>query len=383
MHILIIPDSFKESISSQEFCNIAERAILKVFEKAKITKIPMADGGEGTVDVLIKNKSGRIIHKEVTAPLGNRVKAHFGILEDGKTAVIEMAAASGLHLVPEDKRNPMLTTSYGTGELIKFALDEGCKKIIMGIGGSATNDGGAGMLQALGFRLLNSRGEDISYGAEGLLELDSVDTSGKDPRLDDVEIIVACDVDNVLCGPRGAAYVYGPQKGANEEILPILDKALMNFSKIIERTMDKKVANIKGSGAAGGMGAGLMGFLNAELKPGFSVLKEEIGLVEIFEKNEFHLVITGEGQIDSQTLHGKVPIEVGKLAKKYSVPVIAFAGNIGKGVEKLYDYGISSIFTIVNGPISLQESMANGPKLLEDTIERFMRAIKTVVVREN
>ena len=375
MNILIAPDSFKGSLSAQEFCDISEKSILKVYPNANIKKIPMADGGEGTVESLVFNTGGKILYQDVTGPLGNKVTAAFGILGDGSTAVVEMANASGLPLVPKEKRNPMYTTTYGTGELIKTALDQGCTRLIMGIGGSATNDGGAGMLQALGFKLLNAKGESIPFGAKGLLELESIEMSEKDPRLDEVEIRVACDVDNPLYGPKGASYVYGPQKGATEEMLPLLDQGLQRFHDCIQRFLGKEVAHIPGAGAAGGLGAGLLAFLNGDLESGFTIIQKEIGLERILETHKFDLVITGEGQMNDQTLYGKLPVGIAGVAKKYNLPVIAFVGSIGKGAEQVYEAGIDSIISIADGPMSLEYSMANGSVLLEKAVERFMRTI--------
>ncbi|NLL70592.1 MAG: glycerate kinase [Epulopiscium sp.] len=375
MNVLVAPDSFKGSLSAQEFCDVAEKAIHAVDPNAMIMKIPMADGGEGTVDSLVLNTGGKILYQDVTGPLGNKVTASFGILGDGTTAVVEMASASGLPLVPQEKRNPMNTTTYGTGELIKAALDQGCTRLIMGIGGSATNDGGAGMLQALGFKLLNSKRESISFGAKGLLELEIIDCSKRDHRLDTVEIKVACDVNNPLYGPEGASYVYGPQKGATEEMLPLLDQGLQRFHDCIQRFLGKDVAQIPGSGAAGGLGAGLLAFLNGSLESGFTIIQKEVGLGHIFETHTFDLVITGEGQINDQTMHGKLPVGVASLAKKYNLPVIAFVGSIGKGAEQVYQAGIDSIMSIVDGPMSLEDAIANGAFLLEKAMERFMRAI--------
>lgn len=373
--VLIAPDSFKESLSAQEFCDAAERAILRIYSKADIMKIPMADGGEGTVDALVLNTGGKILYQEVTGPLGNKTTASFGILGDGITAVIEMATASGLPLVPLKKRNPMHTTTYGTGELIRSALDHGCTRLILGIGGSATNDGGAGMLQALGYELLNSRGEPIVFGAHGLLELEHINGYNKDNRLEGVEIKVACDVDNPLYGPKGAAYVYAPQKGATEDMLPLLDEGLRRFAYLIQKFLGKDIAQIPGAGAAGGLGAGLLAFLNGHLESGFTIIQKEIGLEKIFHTHRFDLVITGEGQMNYQTMYGKLPIGIAKLAKRYNIPVIAFVGSIGEGAEEVYEGGIDSILSIADGPMTLDYAMANASFLLEKAVERLMRAL--------
>jgi glycerate kinase len=336
----------------------------------------MADGGEGTVEALVYNTKGSILYETVTDPIGKPVKAKYGLLGDDKTAVIEMASASGLPLVPVDKKNPLYTTTYGTGELVKKVIDKGCNTIILGIGGSATNDGGAGMMEALGFKLLDEKGNMIQRGAIGLKDLHHIDTSNKDKRLDDVNFLVACDVNNPLCGPNGASYIYGPQKGATKEQLPLLDDALANFASIIKNDFGKDVKDIEGSGAAGGLGAGLLAFFDAMLKPGFEIIKDIINLEKYFSDFKFDLVITGEGEINYQTVNGKLPVGVAKTAKKYDVPVIAVVGSIGKDADRVYEYGIDSIFTIMDGPNNLYYAMKNADILLFQAIERIMKVIK-------
>ncbi|MGB3958921.1 MAG: glycerate kinase, partial [bacterium] len=284
MRIIIAPDSFKGSLTAAEVAASIERGVKRVLPQAETIPVPLADGGEGTVDALVSATGGRLVTKEVTGPLGERVKASYGLLGDGETAVIEMAAASGLPLVPLEKRNPMLTTTYGTGELILAALDEGCRRIIIGIGGSATNDGGAGMAQALGVKLLDEEGLDIPYGAAGLARLDRIDISSLDRRLAQVEVLVACDVDNPLTGPRGAARVYGPQKGADPQMVEELDQILGRFAAIILRDLGKDVKDIPGAGAAGGLGAGLMAFLNGRLAPGVELVLAAVKLEERIQK---------------------------------------------------------------------------------------------------
>lgn len=373
MNILLAPDSFKGSLSAEDFCLVAEKAIRSIIPSARVFKIPLADGGEGTVEALVYNTDGEIRYATVSGPTTKPVKAHYGILGDGKTAVIEMASASGLPLVPEVERNPMVTTTYGTGELVQAALDAGCSTIIMGIGGSATNDCGVGMLQALGFGLLDAVGQPIRPGAEGLLDLKQIDLSTRDPRLDDVTFLVACDVNNPLYGPNGAAYIYGPQKGASEEMVPILDQSLQNFATVIQENLGKEIAEIPGVGAAGGLGAGFLAFLNAELKSGFKIIRDTIQLEEIFKEEVIDLVITGEGEMNYQTVNGKLPVGVAKLAKKYHLPVIAIVGKIGQGVEKVYEAGIDTIFSIVNRPMSLDLAVKNAEELLADCIQRVIR----------
>lgn len=301
------------------------------------------------------------------------IDSYYGVLGDRKTAVIEMAAASGLALLEKDERNPMDTTSFGTGQLIKYAIEEGYKDIIIGIGGSATNDGGAGMLMALGAKLLDANGEDIGLGAKGLGKLKSIDLYNFHEDIKDCNFVVACDVDNPLVGKRGASYVFGPQKGADEHMVKILDANLENFGKVVEDTLGISLLQYPGAGAAGGMGAALLAFLDAELERGIDIVIEATQLErKIMDSN---LVITGEGKIDDQTQFGKTPYGIATLAKKYNKPVIAIAGGIGEDASVLYEKGIDSIFSIVNKPMTLEEAMVHGESLLEDTAERIIRAL--------
>ncbi|MTI72005.1 MAG: glycerate kinase [Firmicutes bacterium] len=378
MNILIAPDSFKGSIKAKEFCDITEKAILSVMPSANVIKVPLADGGEGTIEALVSNTNGEIKKEVVTDPIGGKVNARYGILGDGKTAVIEMATASGLPLVSEDKRNPMNTTTYGTGELVLKALDEGCKKIIMGIGGSATNDGGAGMAKALGFKLLDENKNPIKEGAKGLLSLESIDTTSKDKRLEGVEFQVACDVNNPLCGENGASFVYGPQKGATKEELPILDKALYNFSKVVKKDLGKEVLDVEGSGAAGGLGAGILAFLDGKLKPGFEIIKEVTKLKSIFKENDIDLVITGEGEMNYQTVNGKLPVGVSSISKENDVSVMAIVGSKGEGYEKVYKKGIDSVISIIDKPMDIDNAMENGKDLLYDCVKNQFKLIKSL-----
>jgi glycerate kinase len=378
MNILIAPDAFKGSLTSKEYCDICEKAIKSIIPNARTIKYPMADGGEGTVEALVLNTKGKIKYTVVQDPLGNPVEAKYGILGDGTTGIIEMASASGLTLVPIERRNPFYTSTYGTGQLVLKLLDEGCTHIIMGIGGSATNDGGAGMMEALGFKLLNSNGEIIERGAKGLLDLHTIDISGRDKRLDNVKFTVACDVTNFLCGPNGASYVYGPQKGAKESDLPVLDKALENFAKVVKKELGVEILNIEGAGAAGGLGGGLLAFLNAELRRGFDIVSEVIGIEKVFQEEKIDLVITGEGQINYQTVNNKLPVGMAKLAKKYKVPVLAIVGSIGKGYEKVYDYGIDSIFSIIDKPEKIDYAIKNADKLLYITARNIFSLIKSL-----
>lgn len=374
MKILIAPDSYKGSLSALEVCEGIERGIKRVYPSAEIIKIPMADGGEGTVQSLVEGTGGKIVNVKAHDPLMREIQSYYGILGDGKTAIIEMAAASGLPLISIAERNPAITTTYGTGEIIRHALDMGCRNIIIGIGGSATNDGGAGMIKALGVRLLNEKGDEIGHGGGSLKDLKSIDISGLDDRIKNCRITAACDVNNPLCGLKGASYVFGPQKGADEKMVEMLDNCLLNYAEVIKKDLGRDIKDIPGSGAAGGLGGGLLAFLNAKLKRGIDIVIETTKLEENIK--DCDLVITGEGLIDYQTAFGKTPYGVATTAKKFNIPVIAICGGIGKDVEGLYDKGFVSIFSIVDGPMELNEAIQNAHKLLENTTERIMRLLK-------
>uniref|UniRef100_C5D9V8 Glycerate kinase n=1 Tax=Geobacillus sp. (strain WCH70) TaxID=471223 RepID=C5D9V8_GEOSW len=374
MKVIIAPDSFKESLSALEVANAIEKGFRDIFPEAEYVKIPMADGGEGTVQSLVDATGGRIVKTEVTGPLGDRVQAFFGMLGDGKTAVIEMAAASGLHLVPSEKRNPLVTTTRGTGELILAALDEGAEHIIIGIGGSATNDGGAGMIQALGGRLLNRHGQEIGPGGGSLSELADIDLSGLDQRLKCVKIEVACDVDNPLTGPKGASAVFGPQKGATPEMVATLDSNLKHYADVIERVLGKQVKDIPGAGAAGGLGAGLLAFLEAKLKRGVDIVLETVKFSEQIQGAA--LVITGEGRIDGQTIFGKTPVGVAKAAKRYHIPVIALAGSVSDDSDVVLHHGIDALYSIVPGIISLEKAIENAEYYIAKAARNIAAACK-------
>ncbi|MEH7479970.1 glycerate kinase [Neobacillus drentensis] len=355
MKVVIAPDSFKESLSATEVANAIEEGFRKIFPHADFVKVPMADGGEGLVQSLVDSLDGRLIHQDVTGPLGKNVKGFFGLIHNDKTAVIEMAAASGLHLVSREDRNPLHTTTYGVGELILSALDYDVEKIILGIGGSATNDGGAGMAQALGGKLLDGYGHEIGFGGGALAHLHSINIEGFDSRLSEVSFEVACDVENHLLGATGASSVFGPQKGATEEMVVILDQNLAHFARVIERDLGKHVSDVPGAGAAGGLGAGLLAFLPCELKKGIQIVVEATRLEDHIR--DATLVITGEGKIDNQTIYGKTPIGVAKVAKKHDVRVIGVAGSLGAGYEAVHDCGIDAVFSIVPGVTSLEQAL--------------------------
>lgn len=374
MKFVLAPDSFKESMKAIEVAEAMEKGIKKVLNEAQCIKVPMADGGEGTTHALVHSTNGILEKIKVLGPLGKEVEGEIGILGEGKVAIIEMASASGLELLSKEERNPMITTTFGTGQLIKAALDKGVEKILIGIGGSATNDGGTGMLKALGAKFMDEEGKELPLGGGELLKLKHIDISGLDKRIKDVDIEVACDVTNPLTGEKGAAYVFAPQKGADKNMVKILDEGLKVYSNIIKETLNKDIENVEGAGAAGGLGAGLMAFLDANLKKGIDMVIEYTGLEEKIKDCDF--VFTGEGSIDSQTIYGKTPIGVAKLAKKYNKPVIAFAGKIGEGVENLYDNGINSIIGILPEICTLEEALKDGNKNMEKAAENIARIIK-------
>jgi glycerate kinase len=370
MKVVIAPQGFKGNLTALEVGQAVEKGIRKVVPDVQTVIKPMADGGEGTVQALVDALGGKMMATEVTDPLGGRVVAKWGLLKD-KTAVIEMAAASGLPLVPREKRNPLHTTTYGTGELIKAALDQGARKLIIGIGGSATNDGGAGMLQALGARLADAKGKDLPFGGAALSKLEHIDLCDMDPRLKDFEVVLACDVNNPLCGPCGASAVYGPQKGATPELVKQLDAALAHYADVVHRHLAVDLREVPGAGAAGGLGLGLMVFLKAQMIPGIDVVIEATRLVDVLKGAD--LVFTGEGRIDFQSVCGKVPTGVALSAKKFGIPVIALVGEMGKDYQLVFEQGIDAVLTIAPGPITLEESMKDAEKLVINAAENAMR----------
>ncbi len=357
MKIVIAPDSYKESLSASEVAQAIEKGFREIFPDAQYISVPVADGGEGTVDAMISATQGSKVVTTVTGPLGEPVTACWGISGDGKTAFIEMAEASGLALVPNEKRNPLVTTSHGTGELILRALDNGVRNIIIGIGGSATNDGGAGMMQALGAKLTDAAGKEISPGGGGLLSLNNIDISGLDRRLESCVINVACDVTNPLTGDNGASRIFGPQKGADEAMIVELDRNLAHFAQMIKKHLRIDVENAPGAGAAGGMGAALMAFLEADLRSGVEIVTEALNLEEHI--HNCSLVVTGEGRMDSQSIRGKVPIGVAAVAKKYRKPVIGIAGSLACDVAVVHQHGIDAVFSVLNSIGTLDEALKN------------------------
>jgi glycerate kinase len=376
MRFVIAPDSFKGSASAREVAQAIAEGLKAALPDAVCDLVPMADGGEGTVDALVAATGGRIVSVRVTGPLGEPVDAFFGILGDGETAVIEMAAAAGLHLVPPEKRNPMVTTTYGVGELMRAALDAGCRRLIIGIGGSATNDGGAGMAQALGVRLLDEQGNEIGFGGGALERLARLDLSDFDRRVWDAEILVACDVTNPLTGPNGASAVYGPQKGATPEMVRQLDANLRHYAAVLQRDLGVEVETVAGAGAAGGLGAGLLAFCRAQLRRGVELVIHAVRLPERVQKAD--LVITGEGCLDFQTGFGKVPHGVAQVAKRYGKPVIALVGQLREGAERCRQWGIDACFPILSKPMSEQEAMANAIPLLRRAAEELGWLLRSV-----
>ncbi len=373
MKIVVAPQSFKGSLPAREVAEAIAGGIRRVMAEAEVVVLPMADGGEGTVDSLVYATGGRTMQTEVTGPLGDRVPAAWGILGDGMTAVVEMASASGLVLVPPDRLDPLIATTYGTGELVRAALDSGCRRLIIGIGGSATNDGGAGMAQALGAKLNDREGRGLPPGGAALAGLRQIDISGLDDRLAECQVTVACDVTNPLCGKEGASWVYGPQKGATEEMSRQLDEALANYASIIKKDPGIDVSDLPGAGAAGGLGAGLVAFLDARLLSGFEIISDAVGLVEHLKGAV--LVFTGEGRLDTQTAFGKTVAGVAKHAKMLGVPVVVIAGELHGDLNELYRQGIDAALSIAPGPISLEESEADAARLITDTTERALRLV--------
>lgn len=371
---VLAPDSFKESMSAKRACEAMERGIRKVLPDAEILHVPMADGGEGTVDALVDGSKGTRVEVVVSGPLPTeKVTTYYGLLADKKTAVMEMAKANGIELLAERKRNPLLTSTYGTGEMIKSALDHGVEKIIIGIGGSVTNDGGAGMAQALGVRLLDEAGRELSVGGGALAKLATVDITNVDPRLKNTEIIIASDVTNPLTGPTGASVVFGPQKGATPAMVNELDSNLVHYAEVIKKDLTIDVKNQPGAGAAGGLGAGLLVFTGASLRSGVELVTELTHLEDKISQADY--VFTGEGGMDFQTKFGKAPYGVAKAAKKYHKPVFACAGYIGEQVEVLYDEGITAIFGILGKSGSLDDALQAGEANLERTVENIVRVL--------
>ncbi|NOY58500.1 MAG: glycerate kinase [Calditrichaeota bacterium] len=381
MKLVIAPDSFKGSLSAFHVCEAIEKGVRSALPDCEIVKIPLADGGEGTVDALVHATDGSFVTSGVVDPLGNPIQAEWGFLGDGETAVIEMAAASGLPLVPQDKRNPLETTTFGTGQLIAAAVKKGCRKIIVGIGGSATTDFGTGMAQALGVKFFRKDGSEITQKMNGRLmgEVATIDTSGLAGALKETEILTACDVENPLLGANGAVYTYSPQKGADAEICRALEKNMENIAKVVAHKV-RDVRDIPGAGAAGGLGGGLVAFLNAQLQPGIRLVLDACNFSRKIENAQY--IFTGEGRIDEQTVFGKTIAGVTDAARKQNIPVIALAGSVDISGTSMQKLGVTAAFSICDKPMGLQEAMASSERLLARTAEQIVRVILHLYIKD-
>jgi glycerate 2-kinase len=371
MRVVIAPDKFKGSLTALEAAAAMARGVARAAPQASIDQVPVADGGEGTAQALVAATGGSFREAQVTGPLGEPIIACFGLLGDGRTAVLEMAAASGLVLVPPAKRNPLVTTTRGTGELLLAAIAAGATRVVIGIGGSATNDGGAGFGQAIGFRLLDDHDRDLDAGGGDLGRLARIERSARLGALDGVEIAVACDVTNTLCGPHGASAVYGPQKGAAPEMVERLDQNLAHFAGIVERDLAVAIKDLPGSGAAGGLGGGLVAFAGGKLEPGVELIINAVKLAQRLENTD--LCLTGEGTIDAQSAFGKTAVGVARLARSLHCPTLALAGSIGPGAQAVLDHGIDAYFSICPGPLSLEQAIDQAGLLLEQAAEQAVR----------
>ncbi len=378
MLVIFAPDSFKGSMTSRQAAMAMQRGIQKVFPKARCLSFPMADGGEGTLEALVAYTKGKYYYKKVTGPDRKPVRAKYGLSRDGSTAIIEMAQASGMTLLNRRSRNPLKTTTFGTGELILTAANKGVKNIIVGIGGSGTNDGGAGMTQALGVKFINKYGRVIKTPLTGgiLGDVAEIDCSQISPLISKVSISIACDVTNILCGKQGASHVFAQQKGATPQMVKLLDKNLRAFGELIEKSLGIDVFTLEGGGAAGGLGAGLVAFAGARLERGIEIVIKASGIEKQMKKAD--LVLTGEGRIDGQTIYGKAVIGIAKLAKQYDVPVVAIGGSLGKDANVVLDYGIDKIESCIKEGMTIEEVMSNAPVLLKDATERAMHSWKAM-----
>ena len=374
MKVVIAPQSFKGSISALDAAKAMEEGVRRVVSDIDSVLVPVADGGDGTLETLVEATNGEIRSATVTGPIGKPVMAEWGALGDGETAMIEMARTSGLALLSLDERDPLRATTFGLGEVIREALDAGFRSFIVGIGGSATNDAGAGMAQALGVRLLNEEGTDLPLGGAALADLRKIDTSGLDNRATEAQFSVACDVSNPLTGPEGASAVYGPQKGATPELVEQLDAALKNFAGVVERDIGTSINDVPGSGAAGGLGGGMMAFLDGSLRAGVDIVLDQVDLDDKLEGAD--LVITGEGQLDFQTVYSKAPIGVAWRARERGIPVVAVSGSLGQGFEDVHAEGIDAVASIVCAPMSLEEASTRGGELIADAVAEAIRFMK-------
>ena len=373
MKIVIAPDSFKDSLSAEKVADAIAAGLAEVLPHAHLVKCPMADGGEGTVEAIVAAGNGQLRRNQVQGPLGEPVEAHWGWLPDSHTAIIEMAEASGLQLVAPAQRDACISSTYGTGELIRAALDAGARRVILAIGGSATNDAGAGALQALGLGLFDDQGNSLARGGLALARVVRIDLTGLDPRLTEVRFEIAADVNNPLCGEHGASAIFGPQKGASAEQVRLLDQALGHFADHCAQVLPKDVRAEPGSGAAGGLGFAAKAFFGAQFRPGVEVVAELVGLAEAVKDAD--LVITGEGRFDAQTLRGKTPFGVARIAQANGVPVVVLAGTLGEGYQALYEHGINAAFAIASGPMTLQDACDRAGQLLTDRARDIARLL--------
>lgn len=371
MKIVLAPDSYKGSLRAEEVAASMARGIRKAAPSARIVSIPMADGGEGTAEAIVDAMAGEMKQVEVTGPMGMKVAASYGLIDGGRTAVIDVAAASGLPLVPKEERNPLQATTYGTGELIRFAVEDGCGKIILGLGGSATVDGGVGLAQALGISFLDRDGREVGFGGGELDRIARIDDSGLHPRLRSVEFVLSCDVTNPICGPSGASMVFGPQKGADPEMAAKLDAGLRHLAALLADRFESDVFAIPGLGAAGGIALPLKAFGRAVMRPGAELVMEAVGFHDALVGAE--LVVTGEGATDDQTAYGKVASAVAGAAAKKGIPVICLSGALRDGCESLYSLGVTAMFSIMNRPMSLEEALSDSGPLIEQAAENIGR----------
>ena len=374
MKIVISPQTFKGSISALDAAKAMSEGVRHVVPDAEVVSVPVADGGDGTLETLVEGSSGQIHHIDVTGPLGERRNAEWGAMGDGVTAVIEMARTSGLALVPVEKRNPLSTTTYGLGEAIRHAMGAGYRRFIIGIGGSATNDAGAGMAQALGVGLLDESGKALEYGGAALARLRRIDMSGLEKSIGECEFLVACDVNNPLTGPTGASAIYGPQKGATAEMIEELDAALAHFAYIVKRDIGVEISDVAGSGAAGGLGGGLIAFVGGQLRAGVDIVLDTVGIDDYLA--DCDLVITGEGSMDHSTIYNKAPVGVAERAKRLGTPVVGICGSLGTGFQDVHDYGIDALAAITPGPMTLDEASERAGELIANTTEQVMRLLR-------
>ncbi len=377
MKIIIAPQEFKESLTGIEIARSMREGVLRVWPEADAQLVPVADGGDGTLQSLVDASDGQIMSAVVDDPLGRPIEAIWGALGDGRTAVIEMARSSGIALLNPEERDPLITTTYGVGQLVSLALDAGYRNLIIGIGGSATNDGGAGMAQALGAKLMDDEGNELARGGGALADIHSIDVSAFDPRLSETTIDVACDVNNPLCGETGASAIFGPQKGADPDTVRFLDDALERFGTLLKRDLGREVMDTPGAGAAGGLGAGLMAFTNAQLRPGADIVIDALDLDARLAGAS--LVIVGEGQTDRSTVFNKAPVAVALRARAQGIPTVAISGSLGEGFEGIHEFGIDAAFSILDHCMTLEEAMSETARLVSDATEQVCRALKVAI----